>query len=111
MALNEALSGLAKNFVQRKVTVKTIPDEVHSRTYEGIIIGVAFRRNTNAIVFFTDQAGFAEFAVHPSQGKNKPWYSIRYDIGDRVVDMIEAPVIDNVIPIDKLLGQYLDGVE
>ena len=74
MSLNQTLSQLAMDFVQRRVTVKTIPDETRSRTYEGTIIGVAFRRNENAIVFFTDQVGFAEFAVHPSQGRNKTWY-------------------------------------
>ena len=113
MALNKVLSRLAKNFVQRKVTVKTIPDESRSCTYEGIIIGVAFRHNENAIVFYTDQLGFHEFAVHPSHGKStEPWYSIKYGSGDQLVDMIEVPVIDGTKPIDKLLGQHLrQGIE
>ena len=113
MSLNRTLSRLALNFVQRKVTVKTIPDETSSRTYEGTIIGVAFRRNENAIVFYTDQVGFAEFAVHPPQGKsNKPWYSIKYGLGDRLVDMVEVPVIDDTTPINKLMGRYITkGIE
>jgi hypothetical protein len=101
------------NFVQREVTVKTIPDESRSRTYEGTIIGVAYRRNENAIVFYTDQLGFHEFAVHPPHGKStEPWYSIKYGSGDQLVDMVEVPLIDKTIPINKLLGQYLkEGME
>ena len=65
MSLRKSLSKLAMDFVGKKVTVKTIPDETRPRTYEGTIIGVAYRRDEDAVVFFTDQMGFAEFAVHP----------------------------------------------
>ena len=108
MSLGKALSELAMNFVGKKVTVKTIPDETRSRTYEGRIIGVAYRHHENAIVFFTDQIGFAEFAVHPPYGKSKdPWYSIKYGSGDQLVDSVEIPLINGTKPIDKLMGEYL----
>lgn len=108
MTLNETLSRLARDFVQRKITVKTIPDETRSRTYEGTIIGVAYRHNENAIVFFTDQIGFAEIVAHLSQGKNKPWYSIKYGSGDQLEDMVKVPLIDGTTPLNELLGEYLE---
>jgi hypothetical protein len=113
MSLKKNLSRLALDFVEKKVTVKTIPDESQSRTYEGTIIGVAYRRNENAIIFYTDQPGFYEFAVHPPHWKStESWYSIKYGSGAQLVDMVEVPLIDKTIPISKLLGRYLkEGIE